>query len=593
VIEPRIYRAALVPALLAVLVAMFAVESRPAPLPRGLAADELFDPSRALADAEEIAEASARPERRGAGPPGSESARFVAESFAASGFETRIDRFEAGGRRLANVIGRRAGTASTESQIVVVAGRDGVGPGGPVAGAADTAALLELGRALEGRPSRRTVTLVSLEGARIDEAGARRLAQDLPPVRVEAVLALSGLGARATLESPIIEWSNDSSRTSARLTRTAGDAVRQEIGSLPGQESVPAQLVRLGFPLGLGAQGVMLERGLHAIRFSGSGELPAPERSLDALDEERYAALATAVLRTISALDERGLPRAEPPSTYLAGERQVVPGWSVLLVAFALLVPALVTVADGFARAGRRRGRVGAWTLWALAGALPFAVAYALLRLLDLVALVPGFAVAIPPAAEPPTTWAIVLLVSLAVVSALGWFLGRRPLVRRLHGLSRPSAPAAGAAVALTVCLAALAVWALDPLAALFLVPAVHLWSGAAIVERPRLGLVLVMAGLVLPLAVAVFYLERLSLGPLDGLWYLCLLVAGGHVSPPAALLGCVLVGAFCSLVAVLAARAGEQAGAPPPRPPEPPLRGPLTHAGPGSLGGTSSALRR
>ncbi|MDQ3320635.1 MAG: hypothetical protein M3515_10490, partial [Actinomycetota bacterium] len=68
-IEPRIYRAALVPALLAVLVAMFAVESRPAPLPRGLAADELFDPSRALADAEDIAEARARPERRGAGPP--------------------------------------------------------------------------------------------------------------------------------------------------------------------------------------------------------------------------------------------------------------------------------------------------------------------------------------------------------------------------------------------------------------------------------------------------------------------------------------------------------------------------------------------
>jgi len=593
VIEPRIYRAALVPALLAVLVAMFSVESRPAPLPSGLAADELFDSSRALADAEDIAEASARPERRGAGPPGSESTRLVAEAFAASGFETRIDRFEAGGRRLANVIGRRAGTAATESQIVVVAGRDGAGPGGPVAGAADTAALLELGRALEGRPSRRTVTLVSLEGARTDEAGARRLAQGLDPVGVEAVLALSGLGARATLESPIVAWSNDSSRTSPRLTRTAGDAVRQEIGSLPGQESVPAQLVRLGFPLGLGAQGVILERGLQAIRFSGSGELPAPERSLEALDEERYAALATAVLRTISALDERGLPSAEPPSTYLAGERQVVPGWSVLLVAFALLVPALVTVADGFARAGRRRGRVGAWALWALAGALPFAVAYALLRLLALVGLVPGFAVAIPPAAEPPTTWAIVLLVGLAVVSALGWFLGRRALVRRLHGLSRPSAPAAGAAVALTVCLAVLAVWALDPLAALFLVPAVHLWSGAAITERPRLGLVLVMAGLVLPLAVAVLYLERLSLGPLEGLWYLCLLVAGGHVSPPAALLGCILVGAFCSLVAVLAARAGEQAGAPPPGPPSPPLRGPLTYAGPGSLGGTRSALRR
>ena len=300
------------------------------------------------------------------------------------------------------------------------------------------------------------------------------------------------------------------------------------------------------------------------------------------------------MLRTVSALDERGLPSDEPPETYLSGARQVVPGWSVLLVAFALLVPAVVTVADGFARVGRQRGRVGAWALWALAGALPFVLAYGLLRLLDLVGLVPGFSLAVPPGAEPPTTWAIVLLVGLVVVSALGWLLGRRALVRRLHGLSRPSAPAAGAAVAMTVCLSVLAVWALDPLAALFLVPAVHLWSGAAITERPRLGLVLVMAGLVLPLAVAVFYLERLSLGPLEGLWYLCLLVAGGHVSAFAALLGCLLVGAFCSLVTVLATRAGEQAGAPPTGPADrPPLRGPLTYAGPGSLGGTRSALRR
>ena len=593
-IEPRIYRAALVPALLAVLVAMFAVESRPSALPRGLAADELFDAPRALAEAEGIAETSAGPERRGAGPPGSASARLVAESLAGSGFESSIDRFDAGDRRLANVIGRRAGTASTEREIVVVAGRDAVGPGGAITGAADTAALLELARALEGRPSRRTVTLVSLEGARLDEAGARRLADELDPARVEAVLAVSQFGARATLESPIVAWSNDSTRPSPRLTRTAGDAVRQEIGSLPGQESVPAQLVRLAFPLGIGAQGVMLERGLQAVRFSGGGELPAPARSLDALDEERFVALGTAVLRTVSALDERGLPSRRPPRTYLAGAEQVVPGWSVLLVAFALLVPALVTVSDGFARAGRRSGRVGAWTLWTLCGALPFAAAYALLRLLDLVGLVPGFGVALPPVAEPPTTWAIVLLVGLVVVSALGWFLGRRALVRRLHGLTRPSAPAAGAAVALTVCVGALAVWLLDPLAALFLVPAVHLWSGAAITERPRLGLVLVMAGLVLPLAVAVFYLERLSLDPLEGVWYLCLLMAGGHVSPFAALLGCVLVGAFCSLVAVLTARAGQQAAAPPSGPPQQPsLRGPLTYAGPGSLGGTRSALRR
>jgi hypothetical protein len=369
--------------------------------------------------------------------------------------------------------------------------------------------------------------------------------------------------------------------------------VRQELAALPGQESVPAQLVRLGFPLGIGAQGVMLEQGIEAIRFSGSGELPPRERSLGAVDEGRYGALGRAVLRTTSALDDRGLPAGDAPATYLAGGRQLIPGWSVALFAFALLVPAIVTVADGFARAGRRRGRVGAWVVWALAGALPFAVAYGLLRLLDVVGLVPGMGAAAPPATVPPTAWSIVMFVGLAALVGLTWLLGRRALVRRLHGLSRPSAPAAGAAVAVMVCVAVLGVWALDPLAALFLVPAVHLWSGAAITERPRFGLVLIMAGLVLPLAVAVFYLQRLSLDPFEGLWYTSLVLAGGHVSAVGALLTCLLVGAFFSLVAVLAARAGEQASAPPPVPPDQPLRGPLTYAGPGSLGGTRSALRQ
>jgi hypothetical protein len=588
VIEPRIYRAALLPALLAVLVAMFSVESRPGALPRGLAADELFDPSRALEEAEEMA--AARDEEGGARPV---SPRRVAESLATSGFESSIDSFEVGDRRLANVIGRRAGTVASESQVVVVANRDGAGPGGAAAGAADTAALLELGRALQGRASRRTVTLVSLDGARLDEAGARRLVETLDPRRVEAVLAISGLGARGDLEAPIVPWSNSSTRASPRLARTAGDAVRQELGTVPGQETVPSQLLRLAFPLGIGAQGVFLDREIQAIRFSGSGELPPAGRSVSELDRGHFGVLGRAVLRTVSALDGRGLSSDESPGAYLAGDRQFVPGWSVALVAFALLVPAVVTVADGFARVGRRRRGVGAWILWALAGSLPFLAAYGLLRLLDLVGLVPGMGVAAPPSAEPPTGWSLVLLAAIVLAVAPTWLFGRRALVRRLHGLSRPSDPGAGAAVALVVCVCVVALWWVNPLAALFLVPAVHLWSGAAVAAGSRPGLVLAMAGLVLPLAVGVFWLQRLSLGPLEGLWYGALLVAGGQVQPIGALLGCLLLGAFLSLLAVLTARAGEAASAPPPPSARPRTRGPLSYAGPGSLGGTRSALRR
>lgn len=589
-IEPRIYRAALLPALLAVLVAMFAVESPPSALPRGLAADELFEPGRALGDARTILGAEAARGRRGSDddPP-----TLIAESLARSGFETRIDRFDARGERLANVLGRRPGTDATEGQVVVVAEREAPGRGGDARGAADTGGLLELARSLEGRSSRRTITLVSLDGGRLDGAGARRLAERLDPRRVEAVLAVSSLGGRGRLDAPVIPWSNDSTRASVRLERTAGDAVRQELGTLPGRETIPGQLLRLAFPLGIGAQGIMLEHGLQSVRLSGSGELPSEETRLDQLDRARFAALGRAMLRTISALDGRGIPEGERPATYLLGPRQLIPGWSIALVAIALLVPALVTVADGFARVGRRRGGVGAWVVWTLAGAMPFVVAVLLVRLLDLAGLVPGMSAAAAPVSEPVTTWGVVLLAALAVLVAAGWALGRRAIVRRLAWLSRPSDPGAGAAVALLTGLGILGLWALDPLAALFFLAAAHLWSAAAVSARPRTGLLLAMGGLVLPLTAAVFYVSRLGLDPIGGLWYGVLLVAGGQASLVTAVLACVLAGAFLSLLAVLAARAAQEAVTPPARNGEGRLRGPATYAGPGSLGGTRSALRR
>nr|MBA2630079.1 hypothetical protein [Thermoleophilaceae bacterium] len=66
-IEPRVYRAAFVPALLAAVLAMFSLESRPRPLTQGLAADVLFDGRLAATSAARLAEAepSRRPGGRG------------------------------------------------------------------------------------------------------------------------------------------------------------------------------------------------------------------------------------------------------------------------------------------------------------------------------------------------------------------------------------------------------------------------------------------------------------------------------------------------------------------------------------------------
>ena len=92
-----------------------------------------------------------------------------------------------------------------------------------------------------------------------------------------------------------------------------------------------------------------------------------------------------------------------------------------------------------------------------------------------------------------------------------------------------------------------------------------------------------------LPGLLAAYDLIILKLDPLGWAWYLFLLVTGGHVSVAAAMLGCVLAAALGSVIAIAAARHPEVEG----KIEGPSVRGPSTYAGPGSLGGTSSALRR
>jgi len=126
-------------------------------------------------------------------------------------------------------------------------------------------------------------------------------------------------------------------------------------------------------------------------------------------------------------------------------------------------------------------------------------------------------------------------------------------------------------------------------------IPALHLWLLLAAPEvrpRPLGALGLVAAGLA-PLALLVFfYAHQLGLGPMDVAWIGLLLVAGGHVGPLAALLWS--VGFGCAAAAVMLS-----VGQPQAQPGqnsddfEITIRGPMSYAGPGSLGGTESALRR
>jgi hypothetical protein len=125
-------------------------------------------------------------------------------------------------------------------------------------------------------------------------------------------------------------------------------------------------------------------------------------------------------------------------------------------------------------------------------------------------------------------------------------------------------------------------------------VPAVHLWLLACLAGPPprrRWRVTMVVAGALPLLAVAIYYLFALDLDPIGGAWYLLLLVTGHHVSLAGSLLASVLLGA--GLAALQIARQPQPEAEQPAADERPRVYGPGGLAGPGSLGGTQSALRR
>jgi hypothetical protein len=282
--------------------------------------------------------------------------------------------------------------------------------------------------------------------------------------------------------------------------------------------------------------------------------------------------------------------------TGLLVQNRIIPAWALRLLVAALLLGPLIVVADALARLRRRGEPIGRWTLWTLSCALPFFAAALFAALLGrLGVLGAASSVPAPPSALPVGGSAVSAVVSVALVLGLAWLVWPR-LVRRLGLGVRPDPDAAGPpmlAVLLGVCIV---VWATNPFTALLVLPALHLWLLLAAPElrpRPVAALALVALALV-PLGLLVFhYAHQLGLGPGDVAWMAVLLLAGGHVGVLAALLwslalGCTAVAALLALApSAFAADGGSDERL------EITIRGPMSYAGPGSLGGTESALRR
>ena len=537
-IEPRIYRAAFVPAVLAVLLAMFSLESRPRPLGQGLPADVVFAGQTAVTTTGTIV-AAAR-DRRAGRPGDREAARLVVNAFRGRGFTVEVDRWERGSDELVNVIGRRAG--SSRRQIVVVAARDAAGVPDAAGSAADTAALIELARVFEGRPSNKTLVLASVDGSTLGEVGATRLAGRLgSPALVDGVIVISGLGARPSKRPAVVAWSGDTTSGGIGLQRTAAESIRQELGAVAEAASSAGQLARLAFPLGIGSQGPLIADGFDAVRIAGAGELgESGETDLEDVDEDRLGGLGRAALRTVTALDQ-GRAAERGPKTHITIVSQVMPGWAPSLLAIALILPVLIAGIDAFARARRRDEPVLPWLVWVGAGALAVTIGLGLARALTLTGVVeepPEAPVA--PDLYPLDAGAVAALVAVTGVTALAWYGLRFLAARREPAAADPSAPGAAVATVLVLAASVLLLWVVNPFAALLMAPALHLWTLATLVDPGpprRARLVMVGAGLLLPLLLAVYVLISLSLDPLSGAWYLFLLVTGGHIGMSTTLL--------------------------------------------------------
>jgi hypothetical protein len=609
-LDPRIYRAGLVAVVLAVIVFAFALQGQAGPLTTTLAPDA-FNGQNAYQNT--VALANEFPRR----PPGSAQdnalGRVIAARLRDDGYRVREQRFLAatpsGSRRLLNVIGVQQGLSN--AAIVVVAHRDAL-HSPAVAEGSGTGALLELARVLSGETLSHTLVMVSTSGS-AGAAGANQIAARLGRP-IDAVIALGDM-AGAELRRPlVVPWSNAAQLAPTVLRSTVAAALRSEAGLRAGSPSLLGELAHLAFPLDVTEQAPFNARGIPAVLLSGSSARPAPVD--EAVSVVRVTRLGRAALEAVNAVD-RG-PRVPGPSAYMNVGGKVVPEWVMQLLVLALILPGIATAVDGFARARRRGYAVGRRFVWIGVCTLPFIAVVLLARLLGATGLINAPAGAVGPDTFPLDGGGVAALACLGgvVVGSYGWLWragGLRALVGRdgaptavlppasprpTNGAKRREPlgdPGAVAATLIVVSALALAVWAANPFAGLLLVPALHLWL-VALAPAARIGRALRVAmlalGFALPLVVVAYYFVSLGFGPLGAAWTALLMVAGGQLGLPAALLTCLLLGAAVGAAANVAEilKAKIDRTLPPTRIT---VRGPATYAGPGSLGGTDSALSR
>ncbi|MGH2905738.1 MAG: hypothetical protein ACRDKI_03095 [Solirubrobacterales bacterium] len=531
-LEPRLYRAAFVPALLALIVLAFSVQDPPRALTPELA-PPTFNAQRALATADQLVGNYGA--RESGSLADSRTADLVQARLSAFGFGSASYRFDAttlhGERKLVNIVGVRPGPS--DRRLVIVASRDGSNGKLRRSGSIETGMLIELARVLQGRTFDHTLELASVSGGVDGGIGAEQLAAGLRRP-VDGVIVLRNVGAVSDA-APVLDVFDSRLQPDPRFERTVERVAAIELSRRSGTPAVSSQLVRMGFPLALGEQANYPGAGLTVAALSPGGEPLKPPAAAPA---KQVAAVGRSALRTLTTFDGSYRP-AEPSVRPLHAGGKLIPAWALILFIGALLLPLVVVAVDGWARA-RRWHEVSTRGLIAPPAALVWLLVIGLLlRLFGLSGLIDSPSLPPDPSALHSALPIVVGFIAL-ILATLGVLVAA--------AATRQATPQGGeAGFALWLVIAGVAVFIVNPVAAGFFVLLLHLLVLLLLAgTRPRRAQVWLFAliGLLPILGVLIFYPVALGLSPLAALRFGVVIESGGFIGIAALAAGCAIVAA-------------------------------------------------
>lgn len=588
-IDLRIYRTAWLLGLAAVVVLMFSLEPVPDPV-EGPISTQTFKGRETTRLARSIAETY--PDR----PAGSEGdlglANAVEGTFSGiSGGEVSRQDFEEDGQTLRNVLLTLPG--QLDERLLIVANRDSPeGPGG-TSSAASTAILQQLAIELGVSRHNRTIVLASTTGSSEGEAGVRELVKSLTEsVDVEAAIVIENPGVERGQPPYLVQGRASDNSIPPKLLVTGEEIATTRFERPSLDESGLTQLARLALPVGTGASAALADEGIDAVAISSNGERTEQPRfdTVDAISGDAVFQSGSAALDLVLTLDEGDRRLPQGTESYVRLGDNMVPGWSMVMVALALLIPAALTSADILSRELRRDRKVARKAIpWAFERALVPLAAAVVVYLSSVAGLIDSPPFPYDPGRFEPGGSGVAAL-GLAAAAALITMLLIRPFRTPLDSEAHLLAAASG-----MVCVLGVAgIWLINPFLALLLTPVAHVWVLAARPQSPPRTITLGFASffaLAPFLIAAVAVSEALELG-YDAPWHLLLLICGGHFSVLMVGAWTLLLGGILATIAATRARPPIQQTAPE-QFDSGSVRGPGGYKGPGSLGGTPSAINR